>query len=94
MDWGGGDYRDIMSGVDDDDVEDRLKNATPRELRQLATEMLRGKHPELLRQSEPVEGPGPGDGGTSSEPPSRVDLQHEQNPVRVREEARRIKEGR
>jgi hypothetical protein len=83
----------------DRSADDRLKDASPKELRQLATELLRGQHPELLRQSELVEGtvdarPGPGDGGTLSSPPSRVDLQHEQNPVRVREEARRIREGR
>jgi hypothetical protein len=74
----------------DETVEERLQQASPRELRQLASELLKGQHPELLRQPEAVEGPGGGDGGTSSEPPSSVDLQTETDPVRVRAQARRI----
>jgi integrase len=74
----------------DESVEQRLENASPKELRTLATELLRGKHPELLRQPEAELGAGKGDGGTSSEPPAPVDLQTETNPDRVREEARRI----
>ena len=71
-------------------VEERLKNASPKELRPLATEMLRGKHPELLRREPEPTQPGPGDGGTTSTPTSCVNLQNERDPVRVLAEARRI----
>lgn len=80
-----------------DSIEERLKQASPRELRKIATEMLRGEHSELIERrtgpAQPVERsvePGPGDGGTTAVPPPSNDIGRTNDPRRVRELAAKI----
>jgi hypothetical protein len=71
--------------------EEQLMAATPREVRALAADIpQRAPTAEPIPRAPAEPSPGPSDGGTASEPPASIDLQHERDGARVRAEARRI----